>query len=141
MLAWELEERVLLALSQAVLSLLTALLFWLMSFLFFLLNSSAKWLTRWLSKSSPPRCVSPAVAFTSNIPSSMVKMETSKGASAEIKDENIALLSLAFVQAVSDSRRRGLIDDPQDVQSRDHPSVFSSLPLGVVEVGWDYFWP
>mmetsp|Transcript_2792 Transcript_2792/g.8024 ORF Transcript_2792/g.8024 Transcript_2792/m.8024 type:complete len:214 (+) Transcript_2792:1091-1732(+) len=32
---------------------------------------------RW-SKSSPPRCVSPSVAFTSNTPSSMVRRVTSK---------------------------------------------------------------
>jgi hypothetical protein len=31
-----------------------------------------------LSKSSPLRCVSPAVAFTSKVPSSFVRRETSK---------------------------------------------------------------
>jgi len=30
-----------------------------------------------LSKSSPPKCVSPAVAFTSKIPSSIVNIDTS----------------------------------------------------------------
>ncbi|EEY70183.1 uncharacterized protein PITG_18939 [Phytophthora infestans T30-4] len=41
------------------------------------LNSVTKNSTRRLSKSSPPKCVSPAVALTSKIPSSIVSSETS----------------------------------------------------------------
>lgn len=72
------EERILLALSHWVLSLLMALGLFLMSMLFCLRKVEAQNSTNLLSKSSPPRWVSPAVALTSKIPSSMVKRETSK---------------------------------------------------------------
>ena len=41
-------------------------------------NSVQKYSTIRLSKSSPPRCVSPAVAFTSKMPSSIDSSDTSK---------------------------------------------------------------
>ena len=74
---WVEAERVRLALSQAVLNLLNDLGFSVISCLCFLLNSCTKCFTNLVSKSSPPKCVSPAVAFTSKIPSSIFNIETS----------------------------------------------------------------
>lgn len=71
------ELKILLALSAYVLSLLIALGFPLISIPFFFKNSDAQYSTILLSKSSPPKCVSPAVALTSNIPSSIVNNDTS----------------------------------------------------------------
>ncbi|MCI4384903.1 hypothetical protein PGIGA_G00044110 [Pangasianodon gigas] len=48
---------------------------------------------------------------------------------------DIALSFLAFVQAVGDRCSCGLVDDPQDVQSSNHSSIFSGLSLRVIEVG------
>ena len=66
------------ALSAYVLNLLIALGLPLISTPFFFKNSAAQCSTNLLSKSSPPKWVSPAVAFTSKIPSSIVSNETSK---------------------------------------------------------------
>lgn len=71
-------DKILLALSHWVLNLLKALGFLEISTLVFLKNSEEQYSTNKVSKSSPPKWVSPAVALTSKIPSSMDNKETSK---------------------------------------------------------------
>ena len=71
------DDRVLFACSAATAKRLIAFLLSERSILCFVLNSLIKYsIIRW-SKSDPPRCVSPPVAFTSNIPSSILSNETS----------------------------------------------------------------
>ncbi|PVD39313.1 hypothetical protein C0Q70_01942 [Pomacea canaliculata] len=114
-LASALLDSVLLARSQAVRRRRRARGFLLMSFLYLRWNSWHKCCTMRLSKSSPPRCVSPAVAFTSNSePSLICRMDTSK--------------------PVGQGGGCGLVDDAQNVQAGDGTGVFRRLSLGVVEV-------
>ena len=60
-----------------------------------------------------------------------------EGAAAEIKDEDVALRADLLVEAVRDSSSGRLIDDAQNVETRDSSSVFCRLTLRVVEVRWN----
>ncbi|GER39172.1 NAD-specific glutamate dehydrogenase [Striga asiatica] len=70
-----------------------------------------------LSKSSPPRWVSPAVALTSNVPLSIVRIETS--------------------QAIGNGGSSGLIDDADDIEAGNGTGILGGLSLRVAKVGRD----
>mmetsp|Transcript_7595 Transcript_7595/g.19873 ORF Transcript_7595/g.19873 Transcript_7595/m.19873 type:complete len:285 (-) Transcript_7595:909-1763(-) len=77
MSVWLVELSSILAFSAASRSRCTASLSPMRSMLCSFLNSDAMYSSRWLSKSSPPRKVSPFVAFTSNTPPEISSTEIS----------------------------------------------------------------
>merc|ERR1711976_855573 len=79
------------------------------------------WSTILLSKSSPPRCVSPAVALTSNIPPSMDKI-------------GFLVTSLFLVKSICNCSCSWFIDDPHDVETSNDTCILGCLSLGVIEV-------
>ncbi|KAF7242392.1 hypothetical protein EYD10_11243 [Varanus komodoensis] len=150
--AWVEELRVRLARSQAVRRRRTARLLSVMSFLCLRLNSDTKWFTMRLSKSSPPKWVSPAVDFTSKMPSSMVRIETSKVPPPRVLGFSIHQAQPASPAArnagdsgqkhrrcrpVGDGCSGGFVDDAEDVEAGDGARVLGGLPLRIVEVGRD----
>ena len=97
------------------------------------LQNEHKW-ERYRSQSSPPRWVSPAVALTSKILSSMVRRETSKVPPPRSK---IKTLRNFLVETVGSGSGCGLVNDLENVHSRDGASILCSLSLWFVEVGGD----
>jgi hypothetical protein len=55
----------------------------------------------------------------------------------EIEDEDILFGFDLLVETVGDGSGGGLVDDTEDIEAGNNTSVFSSLSLRVVEVGWD----
>lgn len=60
-----------------------------------------------------------------------------EGSSSEIEDEDVLLADGLLVESVSDGGGGGLVDDTEDVHSRDDTSILGGLTLRVVEVGRD----
>ena len=60
-----------------------------------------------------------------------------ESSSSEIEDEDITLTNGLLVETVSDSSSSGLVDDTEDVKTRDGTSVLGGLTLRIVEVGGD----
>ena len=52
-----------------------------------------------------------------------------EGTSSEIEDEDVALALSLLVETVSDSGRSRLVDDTEDVQTRDDSGVLGRLTL------------
>ena len=85
--------------------------------------------------SSPPRCVSPAVA--EDFEDAFVEFQDRdvESAAAEIVDGDGAFF--AFVESIGEGGGSGLVDEAEDFESGDATGVARRLALGVVEVGRD----
>jgi hypothetical protein len=57
-----------------------------------------------------------------------------EGAAAQVIDRDLAIAAV-LVEAIGQGRRRGLIDDAFDVQTRNAPGVLGGLALRIVEIG------
>ena len=91
-------------------------------------------MTRW-SKSSPPRCVSPFVDFTSNCATfDVVQLEDGDvvRAAAEVEDGDLFVFLL--IETVRERCRGRLVDDAQDFEAGDLAGVLGRLSLRVVEI-------
>merc|ERR1719184_309163 len=58
-----------------------------------------------------------------------------KSSTSKIEDQDVTLTrSFLLVQSVSNSSSSGFIDDPENIQASNDPSIFSGLSLAVIEV-------
>ena len=95
-----------------------------------------KCLTIRLSKSSPPKCVSPAVTYLKDAALDGEQGDI-EGTTTEVEDQHLPLVLRLLVQAVGDGRSSRLVDDAEDVQAGNQTGILGGLALGVVEVGRD----
>ena len=93
-----------------------------MSFLCLRLNSSLKH-SIGLSKYSPPRCVSPDVASTSETPPLITISETTNVPPLR-SDRDVPIAMRTLVTAAHNRGNHRLVDDPRDVQARNQPEFF-----------------
>ena len=87
-----------------------------------------------VSKSSPPRNVSPLVDLTSKTPSPISRIENRKCRRPGRRPRPCP--SLLF-QPIGERGRGRLVDDAEHLEPGDAPGVLRRLPLGVVEIGGD----
>ena len=57
-----------------------------------------------------------------------------ESSSSEIEDENVLLSDSLLVESVSDSGGGGLVNNSEDVHSRDDTGILGSLTLRIVKV-------
>jgi hypothetical protein len=60
-----------------------------------------------------------------------------ESSTTEIEDQDVALTGSLLVETVGDGSSGGLVDDTENVKSRDHTGILGSLTLRVVEVRGD----
>jgi len=58
-------------------------------------------------------------------------------ATTQVEDEDVLLSLSGFVQTVGNSSGCGLVDDTEDVQTRDGTGILGGLTLAVIEIGGD----
>merc|ERR1719445_1383102 len=74
------------------------------------------------------------------MPSSMVRMETSKVPPPRSKMRTLhSLAPFFFVQPIGNGCSCRLVDDSENIESTDDPSILSSLALRVVKVRWNCY--
>ena len=88
-------------------------------------KSSASQSTMTLSKSSPPRWVSPLVASTSQTPSPTSQHRDVEGSSSEIEDQNRLVVRL--LQAICQGGSSRLVHNSQHVQTSNLPGILRGL--------------
>jgi len=59
-----------------------------------------------------------------------------ESATSQIEDQNIALLSVLFVQSIGDSCGGWFVNDSGNVESGDGSSILGGLSLRVIEICW-----
>jgi len=59
-----------------------------------------------------------------------------KSTTTEIEDKNVSFTFSFFVETVSNSSGSWFIDDSSYRKTSDLTGIFSSLSLGVIEIGW-----
>uniref|UniRef100_A0A914M059 Uncharacterized protein n=1 Tax=Meloidogyne incognita TaxID=6306 RepID=A0A914M059_MELIC len=58
-----------------------------------------------------------------------------KSSTTQVKNQNVALALALLIQTISNSRSSWLVDDTQNIKSRNRSSILCGLALTIVELG------